>query len=78
MNIDALPRIVSEVLGIPIDAVSEDLSSDETPEWDSLNHLRLVTALEEELSIQLTMDEVVAAKTTYGNLRDIVSKRTHN
>nr|MBS0021398.1 acyl carrier protein [Gammaproteobacteria bacterium] len=78
MNIDALPRIVSEVLGIPIEAVSEALSSDETPEWDSLNHLRLITALEEELSIQLTMDEVVAAKTNYGNLRDIVSKRMDN
>ena len=78
MDIDALPRIVSEVLGIPLEGVSETLSSDETPEWDSLNHLRLITALEEELSIQLTMDEVVAAKTTYGNLRDIVSKRMHN
>lgn len=77
MNVDALPRIVSEVLGIPIEDVSEALSSDETPEWDSLNHLRLITALEEELSVKLTMDEVVAAKTTYGNLRDIVRKHMY-
>ena len=40
--------------------MSEDLSRETVENWDSLNHLRLVTAVEEEYGVGLTMDEVVS------------------
>lgn len=50
--------IVAEVLGIPSEQVTGDLTPDAIATWDSLNHLRMITQLEQELEIKLTMSEI--------------------
>lgn len=52
-------RIVSNVLGCPIEQVSDDTSPDTAKNWDSLVHMKLMLALEEELGVQFTADQIV-------------------
>src|ERR1041384_3104390 len=49
---------VAGVLEGDAGAIGEGFGRDDAPAWDSLNHLRLVTALEEAFGIRLTMKEV--------------------
>ncbi len=53
-----LAELIAETFDIPVASVTPELTRDEHPAWDSLNHLRLVTALEEEFGVQLSMDEI--------------------
>jgi len=45
---------------------------DASPAWDSLGHLRLITALEEEFGTRFTMKEV-GELDRFGKLRDRLS-----
>ncbi len=58
-----LAELIAETLDIPVASVTPELTRDEHPAWDSLNHLRLVTALEEEFGVQLSMDEIESTTT---------------
>ena len=49
MDNDIVSGIVATTLGIPRDVVTDDLSFSEIPEWDSLNHVNLMLALEQHL-----------------------------
>lgn len=66
--------IVGEVLRIPLDKVTDDLSMQSTEIWDSLKHMELVATLEESLGIQLSFDEIVAMRSV-GEIKRILSAR---
>ena len=40
------------------DDVNFEMSRDDIDEWDSLNHLRVITAVEKEYDVSLTMDQI--------------------
>jgi acyl carrier protein len=65
---------VARSFGIPVDSVTDDLSRDKLEAWTSLNHLLLVTEIEEEMGIQFTTDEVLRIR-SYRDLREIVSAK---
>ncbi len=52
-------RIVSKVMGIPVDEITEQSSSQTAPTWDSLNHMNLIMALEEEFEVQFSDDQIM-------------------
>lgn len=52
-------KTVSEILGISPDQINNNSSMDTIEEWDSLNHMNLMMALEEEFSIQFDNLEVM-------------------
>jgi len=52
-------QIVSDVLGEPLDRISGSSSPDSIEKWDSLNHMTLVLALEEEFGVQFTDDQIM-------------------
>ena len=58
-----LAELIAEILDIPVASVTPGLTRDEHPSWDSLNHLRLVTAVEETFGVQLSMEEIEAVTT---------------
>ena len=59
---DRLSQTVAEVLGVTPDLLSEESSPDTISSWDSLGHLNLVIALEEEFGIRLSADNVLAMR----------------
>ncbi len=57
-----LKKIVSKVLGIEENMVRPELSRENTSEWDSFNHLLLISEVEKAMNIRFTMEEVGAIK----------------
>jgi acyl carrier protein len=51
-------NILADILGIEPRQVDEGTAFDRTPGWDSVNHINLVVALEEEFSIRLDVAEI--------------------
>ena len=66
--------IASELFSISEETIHDDLSSQDIPNWDSMNYLLFIAELEKEFGITFTMDQVMNAK-TIGDLRAIVDQK---
>jgi len=64
---------MSRVLGIPENKVGDDLTREDTPEWDSFNHLMLVSEIEKEFGVEIPMSEIEHIQ-SYKDLEKIVSE----
>lgn len=60
---EQLKAIVADTLGLDPREVTPETSRDSEPGWDSLGHLRLVTAVEEAFGVKLTMAEIQDIRT---------------
>ena len=50
---------MSVVFEMPIDQIKDDSSPDNIGTWDSLKHINLALALEEEFDIEFTDEEII-------------------
>ena len=57
---DDVRRVFAATLKVPPDTVAPEASPESIAAWDSMGHMRLVTAIETQLEIRLTMEQVVA------------------
>jgi acyl carrier protein len=55
---DKIKNIMSIVFEVPLEEISENSSSDNMESWDSLRHLNLILALEEEFEVTIPDEEV--------------------
>jgi acyl carrier protein len=69
-----LREIMAEVLDLDPLQIDESFARDSSASWDSLAHLRLITALEEAFGIRFTMKEV-GELDRFGKLRDRLAPR---
>ena len=53
----SIKRVMADVLDLDPAAIHEDTSVENTPRWDSANHINLVLALEQEFSISFDVAE---------------------
>jgi acyl carrier protein len=51
-------KVMSLVFEVPVETLNEDSSSDTIGSWDSLKHLNLILALEEEFNVEIPDEEV--------------------
>jgi acyl carrier protein len=56
---DKVIAVVSRVMNVPAAELNEDSSPDTVRGWDSLKHMNLVLALEEELGVQFSDTQIV-------------------
>lgn len=68
-NRERLHTTVAGVLGLELAAIDDSTSPLTTSAWDSLNHLNLVMALEQEFAVSLSVDDAL-------EMRDVGSMRT--
>ena len=52
--------VVASVMKVPLESVSEGSSMDTLESWDSLNHMNLILAVEENMGIQFTYEDIVS------------------
>jgi len=64
--------VMAEVLDLDPKQIDDGFSRDESPAWDSMAHLRLITALEEVFGIKFTMKEV-GELDRYSKIRDRIA-----
>ena len=55
---DRIKNVMSAVFEISIEEINDESSPDTIELWDSLKHLNLVLALEEEFNVQFTDDDI--------------------
>jgi acyl carrier protein len=70
-----LVEIVAELFDLDPAAVDDALTPEDVELWDSMNHLRLVSAVEEEFGIKLSMQEIESIR-SLAVLRALVEQRT--
>ena len=54
-----LKDVLATTFNVDVNSIAEDASPDTIENWDSLRHMNLVLALEEEFDVELTDDQVV-------------------
>jgi len=75
MNMEfTLKTVIATVLGIPADSISDDTSMDTVESWDSINHMNLVLAIEEEFAVSIP-DEDAANITSYPLIRLVLDEQ---
>ena len=52
-------KVISQIMNVPVEQITDNSSPDTIQKWDSLHHMNLILALEEELGVQFSDDEVV-------------------
>jgi acyl carrier protein len=55
---EKIKQVMSAIFEIPIETITDDASTDNIVNWDSLRHLNLILALEEEFSVSIPDEEV--------------------
>ncbi len=56
---DRVKKVMSDVLNIDIESINNESSPDNIENWDSLKHMNLIVALEEEFEIEFDDEEIV-------------------
>jgi acyl carrier protein len=65
-NMDKFNQAVSAILGVPPSEVVDSLSSESVDSWDSLNHINLIGALEQEFGVMLPTESMAAFQSIAG------------
>jgi acyl carrier protein len=66
--------IASDIFGIPADKITPSSSPETIENWDSIQHLNLVLALEEKFNLQLSPEEIEEIKSVGAGAKLIESK----
>ena len=56
---DRVFKIVSQVMDVPAEQIQMDSSPDTVESWDSLKHMNLILALEEEFNMTFSDEEII-------------------
>ena len=68
-----LKSVIATVLNIDESRINEDSSIDTIEEWDSLRHMNLVLAIEEEFGVAIP-DEEAAEITSYKLIKIVLNE----
>jgi acyl carrier protein len=73
LNEDALKLLIATMLNVDITTIDEDSSMDNVSSWDSLRHMNLVLALEEEFKVTIP-DEDAGNITSYKLIKLVLNE----
>lgn len=69
----ALREVVSEILDVPPHSIDDALTPNDVPLWDSLTHLRMISAVEQRFGVRFRMAEIQSV-TCIGALRALLAR----
>ena len=69
-----LEDLLAELLQVPASGVTDDLTMKHVATWDSLKHMEVVVALEQQFGLQFTFDEIVTFQTV-GEIKRVLRAR---
>ena len=74
--INKVKEIFSDVLNLEESIINDNFSQQTCERWDSLNHLNIVIALEEEFDVSFEPEEIATMTSLQSVLISIESKRS--
>lgn len=66
-------NIASDIFGVPSDKITAESSPETIENWDSMQHLNLVLAVEEKFGVQLEPEDIEKMK-NIGAVAELVEK----
>lgn len=51
-------QIIARVLNVELDVITDDLSSGDIPEWDSVGNLAIISTIEQELEVEFPLEDL--------------------
>jgi acyl carrier protein len=51
-------EIIARVLNVSLDRVTNDLSSGDIPEWDSVGNLAIISTIEQEMEVEFPLEDL--------------------
>jgi acyl carrier protein len=66
-----LVQTISTILKVEPSRVAPELSQENTPQWDSLTHLRLILELEQNLGVRFRSQDI-PAMTSVAAIEDVL------
>ena len=73
-SFDKLQNIIAEVVGVPLAEITSDAGMESIDRWDSFAVVNMVVAIELEVGIEVTPDELEEFVTLQGILRLLSDK----
>jgi acyl carrier protein len=71
---DKLLKVLSSILSVPRESLTQDSSRKTVEAWDSLKHMYVMLALEEEFRIQFSDREIASLDTVSSLVEAIMAK----
>ena len=72
--LQSLTSVFREVFDEPTLVLHEDMTATDIANWDSLNHIDLIVAVERKFKVKFTTRDVAALKTV-GELAELTAKK---
>lgn len=69
-----LEEIVRKLFSITARNIDENWTSDDIPEWDSVNHLNLILEIEKEFGIKLGIEDMLTVE-TIGDIARVLQEK---
>ena len=69
-----LKQVIASVLQVPVESIGDDTSRETIERWDSLQHMNLVLALEDEFGIYIP-DEDATRINSYPLIMQVVNEQ---
>jgi len=66
-----IKRIMADILGLDADQIRDSTSMENTMSWDSLAHINLMSAIEQELGITLEIGEMEEMR-SFGKILTVI------
>lgn len=71
---EIVKKLISKVLDVPYETITNELAVGDIPEWDSLAHMRIIAALESDLGVVLDIEQTLEIE----DVEDIVDAVLNN
>lgn len=72
--LEKIATVLGEIVGEDDLSLTEATTADEVPEWDSINHVKLLISLEDELGFRFETSET-SSLDNVGQLVDLVQRK---
>lgn len=70
---DRIKEVITDILEIDDESIiTDEFGPKDADTWDSLNNLKMITALEEEFEISLTMDQI-NSMVNFSEIRKVIN-----
>jgi acyl carrier protein len=70
---ETVKALAADIFGMNSAEIRLEMTPEDIEKWDSLNHLRLITAVENEFSVRLSMSQIQSIE-CLGDLQSYVEK----
>jgi acyl carrier protein len=69
-----IKQIMADVLDLDAKSIDEATGKDQTASWDSLNHINLVLALEQEFQVSFDVNEI-ESMLSYKDILEVLDRK---